>query len=585
MKKFQKVQASAGSDSRLGRRWETVVANLLISNGINSKARQVLADFGHEADLVISGESGDCVISVAHVKQRNPKEKYYRLLDELALFKQAYPKTRKILLYAGDFLAEQGWKDVLGSLFDAVIHIDSLATRLQIDSLLTSEQFTSGVLTKREASQLVRDMGVLQVSKALKEAVVAPLRNEKLWVASSGLASIYKKRVKSEREARIKTAQQTELRRPLLAAICIPPDIRLQLRNGDVSGFKMSEDAALNQESLGTLTLQSSVLGFKVTADEKVTSLIKQSYAQIGDYEAEIRKKNSIYSSYLDDLHQPNRIKEMVDSFSASMKSGKIEEGLFLKLLRQHGVGKTSLLHTRATVWPMELALAHAKISRNELDKRLATNFSNIFPNARNVTGRYIYGELADSKKMTLNAYEAAAAKLLSGTVLLNEKEAFLRIVEDRRYAIAVIQNPKPMETLIKGILLQKFPKVSISLDPNFPTLISKIFEDATGKKAGRLGVVPFQYGFKYKNREIVVRALSGFDRANINHKLKELAAKMAYIRLFELSQKKDLAIFIAVLDGDWNKSDHESLVLAGYDYVSSTTELSFVLEEIKRSL
>ena len=582
MRKLQKVQATAGSDSRLGRRWETAVANLLIARGVSAKARQVLEDFGHEADLVISLRSGDCVISVAHVKQRNPKEKYYRLLDELALFKQAYPNTKKVLLYAGDFLAEKGWKDVLEALFDSVVHVNSLATPDQMEEMLKSD-FSGSPLSKKDAASWVEKLGLQNVVGALSKSISSPLKNTTLWSSSSNLVTTYENRLKNERDSRIRAGKQTELRRPLLAAISIPPDIRNRLGMADASGVRMDEVAANNQEKLGTLTIQSSVLlGASVSADPKVALLIRNSPSQISAYEADVRSSNKIYASYLDDLHCPSRIEEMVNCFADAMPGGKIDKALLINLIGRHKTSGDLLPHSRPTVWVMEVALAHAKTSRNELDKKLAARFPQQFPNARNVTGRYIYGDLRGSKKMSIVDYEDMASAYLDGTALLSLDEVFSRIVEDRRYAIAVIQNPKPLESLVRAALEGAFPKKNIVVGPSQSTLISKIFQDVTGKKAGRLGVVPFQYSCLYKGQKIVIRALSGFDRANINHKLKELAAKMAHIRLLELANKSPLSIFIAILDGHWNKDDHEALIMAGYDYVCSTVELPLVLKKLK---
>lgn len=578
MRKHSKVQQSASDDSRLGRRWEYAIGNLLIASGVKSSPRQVMDGFDHEADLVISAtqNSPETVLSVAHVKQRNPKEKFYRLLDELCLFKALFPDKRKVLIYAGDFLAEHGWPDILNHFFDATVFLPKVGAGDKLTQIVDSRiPFTTTFQDNQSAAAFVSTNSLNAVAKEILTAIRRPLSNARLWTQLASMTKRHRSLAIATGSGRILCDDQTQIRRPLLASICIPPRLRDALRK--TSRAKLTKEDAKTQELLGTLNVSQAIVGTMAHVEAATLAFLQESMPQVDAFEKAVRDENAIYGSYLDDLHDPTRLEVAIERFESLVGKGAINEKRLARALKDCREGSFKNLPDRPTNWIMEVSLIHAGLSRNELDKRCAQT-SKTFPNARNVTGRYIYGELRGTAKFTLTEFERIASQVLAGTRLLVPGDALLKYIEDRRYAIAVIQNPKPLAVSIRSAVDTAFSTWAVTHDVSEPTLLTSVYERATGEKAGRLGVVPFQAKAEKGKHRVLVRALSGFDRANINHKLKELAAKMTLIRLREIQDGGTSAVFVAALDGDWSPDDHRDLIASGYDYVVSIPKLQKTL-------
>jgi len=586
MRKLQKVQATAAEDSRLGRRWERVVQNLLASRGITATERVSIAGFDHENDLVIqgTGDSPKCILTVTHVKQRNPKEKYYRLLDELALIRCAHPETRVVLFYAGGFLAEKGWSDVLKACYDAVIVLKQFPGANGVEGAATSGQPASAALLPRsEAKAWVERCGAEELASALATSINGAASALEIWKALRKRSASMRSQLASRRGTLIQTDGQTLIRRPLLAAVALPPTIRKRLAESPSGRVVLDKDEAVTQERLGTIAVTQSILGSSGSLASDVSALLRESPELVENFEAAVRAENPVYAGYLDDLHDPRRLSEMCAAFKEMVGKNAINGKRLARACASVRDGQVGLRYSRVGVWPLEVALVHAGISRNEADKRLAAA-TRRFPNARNVTGRYIYGTLKDSTRMSLTSYETAIGRLLDATPLLEDDAAAYGLVEDRRYALAVIQTPRPLDSLVSASIAGVPGAVSSGAVCE-PTMVSALFEAATGRRAGRLGVVPFQYELRIAGRRVLLRVLSGFDDSNRNHKVKELAAKMTFLRMREVAESRQPAIFIAVLDGDWTPTDQEALIVAGYDYVCSIPRLSRILKAIRRLL
>jgi hypothetical protein len=530
--------------------------------------------FDHEADLVISAthDSPETVLSIAHVKQRNPKEKFYRLLDELCLFKALFPNKRKILVYAGDFLAEHGWPDILNHFFDATVFLPKVGAGETLTRIVdSSTPFTTTSQEHESAAAFVSTNNLDTVAKEILAAIRRPLSNASLWTQLALMTKRHRSLAVDTGSGRIQCDDQTQIRRPLLASICIPPHLREALRK--TSRAKLTKEDARTQELLGTLNVSQAIMGTMAHVEAATLLFLQDSLTQVDAFEKAVREENVIYGSYLDDLHNPTRLEMAIERFESIVGKATINEQQFARALKDCREGELKLSPDRPTNWIMELALVHAGMSRNELDKRCAQT-SKSFPNARNVTGRYIYGKLRNTSKITLTDFEEIASQVLSKTRLLMPGDALLKYIEDRRYAVAVIQNPKPLAVYIRSAVDLAFSSWTITHDVSEPTLLTSVYERVTGKKAGRLGVIPFQAKAERRNHRVLVRALSAFDRANINHKLKELAAKMTLIRLREIQDGVISSVFVAALDGDWSPDDHKELIASGYDFVVSIPKL-----------
>jgi hypothetical protein len=134
---------------------------------------------------------------------------------------------------------------------------------------------------------------------------------------------------------------------------------------------------------------------------------------------------------------------------------------------------------------------------------------------------------------------------------------------------------------MLAASVKQVFPVHMVKERPSESTLVNLLFREITGKAPGRLGIVPFQFAIEGSKGRILLRALSGFDRANINHKLKELSAKISLLRLAELKRGVRPSICVCILDGEWSSDDQNALYIAGYDYLCSIPELQELLNEL----
>ena len=559
MKKLEKVQKSASADSREGKAWEVVFADSLRSRGWLIEERAHIDGYDNEIDILVRNEAGDIqgCVTIAHVKQRNPKEKFYRLLDELSSFKVLQPTIPVLLLYIGDFLATTGWPQVLERAFDGFCHVPSKANKSLFAQLSAGKS-----LSLASQKSLATEAGKL--SDAIKSA------------RADGYFSIEVSRIKTEGAKknlvdRIKIGTGlTQIRRPLLAGISLPPAVRKAL----IEKGQMLVDRRVGLENLntGSLDVQASLRGNSLKLSQANLDFLRNNQELISDYERAIRQKNPIYSMYLDDLHDPSRLRVLTNTFKARYKVTETRE-----LLAACRLGELPL-QSRVTNWFMDAALCAAGLSRNGFDKLLQSSVSG-FPNARNVTGRYIYGDLPDSSRLPLTSYESGAALLIDQYLAdwESEEKLFEALVEDRRYALSVIQRPRPLDALIDRSLLERFPDSAISRSPSLPTVVKTLSESAGEGSSGRLGVVPFERSVEIGSAQVFIRFLSGFDRANINHKLKELCFKSVGVRMAR--HEDEPLILIAVLDGDWERSDLEHLIHAGYDYVVSVPEFAPTLD------
>lgn len=582
MRKFSKVQDSA--EIRVGRRWEYAIGNLLKARRVKFIAQTVLEGFGHEADLLVSSKDGspDTLVSVVHVSQRNNKDKFYRILDELCLFKSEFPEKRKVLLYIGEFLAEQGWPQLLTHFFDGVLILSEHDSAERLTELVVSiSPLSKSHLSTKEASQIVRSANLDDIVDTLIETIAVPLKNRDLWSKLSTLVAHHQDLATNDSGLRIQCKKQTRIRQPLLASICIPPRLRPSFVSA--SRVKLTVKDAKVQEMLGTLNVSNAISGKMAYVSPDTLKFLRDCIPQVDAFENAIRNENAIYASYLDDLHEPERLKEVILKFQEEIGKTSIKPKELISLMRRVRLNQVSLSSGRPTNWALELALIHADLSRNELDKRAAA-VSSKFPNARNVTGRYIYGTLKDTTRLPLETFEKLVGSVLGGVAMLHYDEVLLKYVEDRRYGIAIIQKPRPLASAVKAAVDTAFASLGwrVTHNPSVSTLLTMTYEQLTGNSAGRLGVVPFQAVAergKKRVKKVFVRALSAFNGRS--DKVKELAAKIILIRLREIAEGDIRSIFVIALDGDLSADNHKELISAGYDYVVSIPELQKVLKSI----
>jgi len=550
--KYLKMQKTASTDSKTGKIWENIIENCLNELGYFTENRVVRKEYDNEIDIILSMPKGDIYITIAHVKQRNPKEKFYRLIDELFLFRASLPNKKICLIFIGSFLSESGWPQVLMNLYDYYIH-------------LPPENFSTDIN---------QNQGITEVNEDEKRMIKSTLKenfklNPKISNFSKTIINFYNRKIKFEKC--IFSDGLTAIRRPLLKSLMLRHSIIEQVKSGHPITFNDEYDITRHLP----LEKKKSLKGVFYKIEEDVSLFVKNNFSQIVSYESNIRKVNPIYSSYIDDVRDPKRLYEIAKLSTQFFKDGPEAT---LKALRNCRNGLISCSHVRYTNWILECMLVSISFSRNQFDKILSEEKN--FPNARNVTGRYIYGEFKSSKKFSIEDFENQAVKVFSKKTQIFSIDKILQaLFSDRTYAISVIQNPKPLDAIIDHHLETYFHYSDIEKNVGLPGLINKIISDTEGKSAGRLGVVPFQRKVN-KGNGIFIRFLSGFDRANINHKLKELSTKVISIRAI-LGAPSDQPTLIAVLDGTWQSDDMKSLIKNGYDYVCSTNEFENVLKKI----